>query len=173
MLGVMRWAVAFCIVAFARTASAGGTFEIGFGGGTVTAVRDNGDYKTMMAGSSPTIGAGFRLGERTWVLGRISLVFPKDGSTFAFLGGSMQYFPSDRFFVAGGVGMVEQDFGKDVSVYSDDIAGLLGFGFDLRGGVNLFPEYRHTVLLQVELTPTIYSGSGSMSAMLLASYQYL
>ena len=166
----MRWAVAFCmVVAFAGTASAGGTFEIGFGGGTVT-TRVDGKNDTAAAGSSPTIGAGGRLDDRTWLLGRISLVFAKDVS-FAFFGGSIQYFPTDRFFVAGGLGFVEQDF--DEPLPGTKIIGYGGFAADLRAGVNLFPDYRHTILLQLELTPTIYKDTQSLSAMLLASYQYL
>ena len=57
MLDVMRWGLALCVVmALATTASAGGTFEIGFGGGTVTTLVD-GKNETAAAGSSPTIAA--------------------------------------------------------------------------------------------------------------------
>jgi len=166
----MRWALALVlVVAFAGSARAGGTFEIGFGGGTVTN-RIDGKNDTAGAGSSPTIGAGARLNERTWLLGRISLVFAKDTS-YAFFGGSLQYFPTDRFFVAGGIGMVEQDF--DEPLPGTMTTGYLGFAGDLRAGVNLFPDYRHTILLQLDLTPTVYRDTQSMSAMILASYQYL
>jgi hypothetical protein len=161
--------VVLVIAGVSGTAAAGGTFELGFGGGTVT-TRADGKNDTMAAGSSPTIAAGGRLGERTWLLGRISLVFGKDAS-FAFFGGSVQYFPTDRFFVAGGVGAVEQDFEEPLP--GTNTTGFVGFAADLRAGVNLFPEYRHTVLLQLELTPTIYKDTQSMGAMLLASYQYL
>jgi hypothetical protein len=161
--------VATGMVASATAAEAGGTFELGFGGGTVT-TRVDGKNDTAAAGSSPTIAAGGRLSDRTWLLGRISLVFAKDAS-FAFFGGSLQYFPTDRFFVAGGIGFVEQDF--DEPLPGTMTTGYGGFAADLRAGVNLFPEYRHTVLLQLELTPTIYKDTQSVGAMLLASYQYL
>jgi hypothetical protein len=166
----MRWAIALgLVVALARSARAGGTFEIGFGGGTVT-TRAAGKTDTTGAGSSPTVGAGARIGDNLWVLGRISLVIAPHDTTFAFFGGSLQYFPTDRFFVAGGLGFVEQDFRK---ISGTNTTGYGGFALDARAGVNLFPDYRHTVLLQLELTPTIYSDTQSLSAMLLASYQYL
>jgi hypothetical protein len=167
----MRWALALGLVAaFAGSARAGGTFEIGFGGGVEITHETNHSSETMVAGSSPTIAAGGRLNDRTWLVGRISLAFAKDTS-FAFFGGSLQYFPTDRFFVAGGVGMVEQDF--DEPIAETNITGIAGFALDLRAGVNLFPEYRHTVLLQLELTPTFYKHNQSVGVLLLASYQYL
>ena len=51
--------------------------------------------------------------------------------------------------------------------------GYGGFAGDFRLGMNLFPEYRHTILLQLEVTPTLYKDTQSVSTMLLASYQYL
>lgn len=169
MRGAFVVAIVVGVTGTASTAEAGGTFELGFGGGTVT-TRVDGKTDTAAAGSSPTIAAGGRLGDRTWLVGRISLVFAKDVS-FAFFGGSLQYFPTDRFFVAGGIGAVEQDF--DEPLPGTTTTGYVGFALDARFGVNLFPEYRHTVLLQLELTPTIYRDTQSMGAMLLASYQYL
>jgi hypothetical protein len=167
----MRWALALGLVAaFAGSARAGGTFEIGFGGGILTN-RINGKNDTAAAYSSPTIAAGARLDEKTWLLGRISLLFTNDLG-FAFIGGSLQYFPTDRFFVAGGIGGgVETAVNQ--SIPGTNTNGYGGFAADLRAGVNLFPEYRHTVLLQLELTPTIYKDTQSVGAMLLASYQYL
>jgi hypothetical protein len=161
--------VVLVIAGLSGAAAAGGTFELGFGGGSVS-TRADGKNETMAAGSSPTIAAGGRLNERTWLLARISLYFAKD-TTFAFFGGSLQYFLTNRFFVATGMGALEQDF--DEPLPGTMTTGYIGFAGDFRLGVNLFPDYRHTILLQLELTPAIYKDSESFGAMLLASYQYL
>lgn len=170
MIVMMRGVIGVVtVLACARGAEAGATFELDMGGGIAT-IHDDGANDTTGGLVMPSIGLGGWLGERLAITGRIALMFSGD-TTFVFVGPSAQYFPTRRFFVGGGVGLAGTDF--DEALPGTNIAGYNGLGLDLRAGLNLRPEARHCLTLSLEITPQIYGDHQAVGIALLAGYQYL
>ena len=173
---VMRGVIVLVtLLACARGADAGATFELEMGGGIAT-VHGNGtntsdnDHNDTRAGLvMPSIGLGGWIGDIA-ITGRIALMFAGD-RTFVFVGPSAQYFPNRRFFIGGGIGLAGTDF--DEPLPGTNIAGYNGLCLDLRAGLNLRPEARHCLTLSVEVTPQIYGDHQVVGIALLAGYQYL
>jgi hypothetical protein len=153
----------------ARSADAGATFELDMGGGVAT-VHADGDNDTRAGLSMPAIAAGAWWGDRMTITGRLALMFAGD-TTFVFVGPSVQFFPTRRFFIGGGIGLAGEEF--DEPLPGTKITAYNGLGLDLRAGLNLRPEARHCLTLSVELTPQIYGDHQALGIALLAGYQYL
>lgn len=161
------------LVALAGSAHAGATFEFNMGVGAGIGDHDPGSGTaddargTKVGFASPDIAAGVRLGSLA-ITGRLAVILMKDDS-YVFVGPAVQWWPSDRVFLGGGLGLGGIELDKAAA---DDTKGYQTLGLSLRAGLNLRPERRHRLTVSVEVTPGIYPNGISTGIALLGGYQY-
>ncbi len=159
------------------------TFEANLGLGFVWANTDdeNSETETGLGGLSLGLGG--------WLSDRVSLTARLAGATFSpdddvrvtlgFVGPSLQYWPSEHFWIGGGLGIAVLSVAFTGDGESDSESEN-GFGLDFRAGYTFSTRSNHTFNISVELNPSFFSREDTggedvnVNAFgILLGYQYL
>lgn len=130
--------------------------------------------------AADVVGVGFAAGVGGWVTPSFSVSvlasgvrMENEGVRFvgAVLGPSLQYWPIERAWIGGGIGVgftvYDSDEGSGGSNYREPCA-----AFRLRAGVNVVSTGEHTFGISAELAPMKTGLFDVTTASVLLSYQY-
>jgi hypothetical protein len=151
----------------------GVTFEANLGLGWLRVAPDEGMSVTESALGGLNVGIG------GWVSPQVAATFRIAGATYSeeggsitsgFVGGALQLWANQTFWVGGGVGIgfVSLDFDE-----GPDPDPETGLGLDLRVGITPVLGASHSLNVSFEASP-VYLDGGTITALgLLIGYQYL
>lgn len=87
-----------------------------------------------------------------------------------FTGPVVEYWPSDRWFLAGGIGL--GTFTPNPFTGSSVVSSREGLALDARAGAVLTGGPRHALTLSLELIPAFYENRARAGAALLAAWKW-
>ena len=152
----------------------GVTLEANLGLGWLRATSDEGESEDTESG----IG-GLNLGFGGWISPRAALSLRIAGVTYSenggsltggFVGGALQYWTTENFWLGGGAGIGFASLKIDGGPEIDPETGL---GLDLRVGYTPLIAGQHSLNFSFEVNPSFLDGGTITGIALLVGYQYL
>jgi hypothetical protein len=150
------------------------TVEANLGVGWLTASNHQG----QSADSDDGFG-GLNVGVGGWIAPRVALslrlasvtYLESDGRlTGGFVGGALQFWPTENFWLGTGLGVGFASLEIDDEPDVDPEAGM---GFDLRLGYTPLIFGEHSLNVSLEVNPTFFDGFTLTGTALLVGYQFL
>ena len=155
----------------------GFTLELGLGAAVTTISPDEGDSQTEFGLAPLSLSLGGFLSPDAALMFRLAgTSYFEDflGETVqlcnCFYGGVVQYWPSDAFFLGGGVGIALFD---DNPLFSNvDVEGESAFGMTARAGWAFYASRAYSFALVYEVFPAFYDSVTVVGQALNLQYQY-